>query len=431
MKKIIVKGPVLTRSGYGEQARFALRALRSSNMFDIYVTTINWGQTSWIPDDTEERQWIDQIVNKTLQYNQTGTPYYDMSLQVTIPNEWERLAPINIGYTAGIETTRISPVWVEKTQLMDRIIVVSDHAKYGFENTSYEATMKSTGQKIEDFRCRTPLETVNYALRNIEPKDVDLQLDTDFNYLVMAQWSVRKNIENTINWFIEEFKDDDVGLILKVNTMNNSKMDEDLTRRRLKALVKSHGDVKCRVYFIHGDMKEEEIHGLYNHDKVKALINLAHGEGFGLPMFEAAENELPVVTVGWSGHTDFLYAPKKNKKTKKMQKRPHFAKVEYNLQPIQQEAVWQDVLIPESMWAYAHKGSYKKELRNVYKNYDFYKSQARKLKEYLQKEFTEEKQYKKFAEFTYGALPTKASGHIEVSRVGSMLRSANQSLGGC
>ena len=402
-KKILVRGPALSMSGYGEQTRFALRCLRAyEELFDIYLIPVGWGKTGWIWESSEERQWIDQIVNKTLKYNQTGTPYYDMSLQVTIPNEWERLAPINIGYTAGIETTKISPVWVEKTQLMDRIIVVSNHAKYGFENTSYEATMKSTGKKINDFRCRTPIEAVNYALRNIEPKAVELQLDTDFNYLVMAQWSVRKNIENTINWFIEEFKDDDVGLILKVNTMNNSKMDEDLTRRRLKGLVKSHGDIKCRVYFIHGDMKEEEIHGLYNHDKVKALINLAHGEGFGLPMFEAAENEVPVITVGWSGHTDFLYAPKKNKKTKKMQKRPHFAKVEYNLQPIQQEAVWKDVLIPEAMWAHAHKGSYKKELRNVYKNYDFYKSQAKKLKEYLQKEFTEEKQYKKFAEFTYG-----------------------------
>ena len=28
-QKVLVKGPVLTQSGYGEQARFALRALRS------------------------------------------------------------------------------------------------------------------------------------------------------------------------------------------------------------------------------------------------------------------------------------------------------------------------------------------------------------------------------------------------------------------
>jgi len=37
-KKILLKGPLLTRSGYGEQARFALRALRSrEDLFDIYI----------------------------------------------------------------------------------------------------------------------------------------------------------------------------------------------------------------------------------------------------------------------------------------------------------------------------------------------------------------------------------------------------------
>ena len=35
-KKILLKGPLLTRSGYGEQARFALRSLRSRiDLFDI------------------------------------------------------------------------------------------------------------------------------------------------------------------------------------------------------------------------------------------------------------------------------------------------------------------------------------------------------------------------------------------------------------
>ena len=36
--KILFKGPLLTRSGYGEQTRFALRALRTyENFFDIYA----------------------------------------------------------------------------------------------------------------------------------------------------------------------------------------------------------------------------------------------------------------------------------------------------------------------------------------------------------------------------------------------------------
>ena len=38
-KKIIIRGPALSQTGYGEQTRFALRALRSrEDIFDIYAT---------------------------------------------------------------------------------------------------------------------------------------------------------------------------------------------------------------------------------------------------------------------------------------------------------------------------------------------------------------------------------------------------------
>ena len=98
--KVLLVGPVLTRSGYGEQARFAMRALRSrEDLFDIYLNPITWGHTSWIAEDNEERQWMDEVVAKTSAYaSQQGQ--FDVSLQVTIPNEWQAFAPKNIGYTA-------------------------------------------------------------------------------------------------------------------------------------------------------------------------------------------------------------------------------------------------------------------------------------------------------------------------------------------
>ena len=46
---------------------------------------------------------------------------------------------------------------------------------------------------------------------------------------------------------------------------------------------------------------------------ILSLINIGHGEGYGLPMFEAAYSGLPVITCGWGGQCDFLYAPTKTK----------------------------------------------------------------------------------------------------------------------
>ena len=113
-KKILLKGPLLTRSGYGEQARFALRSLRSrEDLFDVFIQPLQWGKTSWTTEMDEERLWIDQTIEKTIGYIQQGGQF-DISLQVTIPNEFEKLAPINVGYTAGIETTKIAHQWIQK-----------------------------------------------------------------------------------------------------------------------------------------------------------------------------------------------------------------------------------------------------------------------------------------------------------------------------
>ena len=137
-KKVLLKGPLLTRSGYGEQARFALRALRSrEDLFDVFIQPLQWGKTSWSSEMDEERVWIDQIIEKTIAYIQQGGQF-DMSVQVTIPNEFQRLAPVNIGYTAGIETTKVAHQWIQKVNEMDKIIVVSSHSKQVFENTEYQ-----------------------------------------------------------------------------------------------------------------------------------------------------------------------------------------------------------------------------------------------------------------------------------------------------
>ena len=126
--KVLVRGPALTRTGYGEHCRFVLRSLRQVEGLDIYLLPVNWGQSAWVWEDSEERSWMDELVKKTAIYGQQGGQY-DMSIQVTIPNEWQRMAPVNIGVTAGIETTKVAPVWLQKCNEMDKIITISEHSK--------------------------------------------------------------------------------------------------------------------------------------------------------------------------------------------------------------------------------------------------------------------------------------------------------------
>lgn len=396
--KVLIRGPVLSQSGYGEQSRFAMRCLRSrEDLFDLYLINTDWGNTGQIFRDDEERAWLDDIIRKTvIASRQPNPPQFDVSLQITIPNEWKKMAPINIGYTAGIETTKVAPDWIQLGDQMDHIILVSDHAREIYQRTAINVAEQNGTIIRENVTCVTPMTTVNYPTRIVEPKIEGLNLSTDFNFLTVAQWGPRKNLNRTIKCFVEEFLNDDVGLIVKTNIGKNNKIDRLNTKKKINRLLdKLPKNRKCKVYLIHGHLSPEEMSGLYQHPKVKAYVSMTHGEGFGLPLFEAAYYGLPVVAPLWSGQNDFLYMPVKNKNGKEKLK-AMCAKVDYDLQLIPAEAVWDGVLDKHSSWAFPKISSYKNKLRDVYKDHNRYLSQAKTLQKWVIDNFKAEDKYAEF-----------------------------------
>ena len=404
MKKVVVKGPALSASGYGEQARFALRSLKDREGIDLFLINIPWGKTGQAILSSEEKQFFNSLMTKTQQHAQQsgGKLHFDMSVQVTIPNEFEKMADVNIGYTAGIETTKVSPQWLDKSNQMDKLIVPSNHSKNVFEQTIYKAQNQQTGEQV-DFGLRVPVEVCAFPAKVGEHVIPELELSTEFNFLSVAQWGPRKNLVPTIVNFVKEFKDDeDVGLVLKLNLAKNSIMDKEITRKKtqqtIKAVQKEVGDFKCKVYLLHGSLTDEEMRGLYHHPKIKAFVTTTHGEGFGLPMFEAAIAELPIIAPAWSSYVDFLYAPKKDKKTGKTKNRAHFVKIDFELKPVEKEAVWDGVIQADSQWCWVKDHSVRNSMREVRKNHTVHLSAAKKLSSHILENFSEEKQKDFFAE---------------------------------
>jgi len=411
MKKILLKGPLLTQSGYGHHARTVLRALRRrEDLFDIYLQAITWGQTGWLWEDNEERRWIDETLQKSLSYVSEGGEF-DMSLQVTIPNEWEQIAPINIGITAGIETTKVAPQWIEKSHLVDKIITISEHSKTSYERTAYKGTHPHSDEVLE-FECAAPVEVVSYPVRKFEPKKLNLELTTDFNFLSVVQVSPRKNLDQLLKCFVEKFKDnEEVGLVLKVNLAKNSLIDRETTIRSIKQKLLEYSDRKCKIYVLHGYLTDNEMAGLYTHPKIKCIISTTHGEGFGLPLFEAAYYGLPIAATDWSGHLDFLYRTTKQKNGKE-KKKHMFSKISYTLGPVQQEAVWEGVLQSDSMWAYPEEGSIKMALEDLYKDHGRFKKRAKELQKWVCEEFEAEKQYKQYTDILEQCFPDEDSNEF-------------------
>jgi glycosyltransferase involved in cell wall biosynthesis len=145
-------------------------------------------------------------------------------------------------------------------------------------------------------------------------KDLDT-IPEDFCYLFVGHWlqgdfgEDRKNVGYTIKAFLEVFKNkkNKPALILKISQGATSILDRDKILRRIEDVRKTvSGKNLPNIYVIHGDLSDSEINAIYNHPKVKTMVNLTKGEGFGRPLLEFSVVGKPIIASGWSGHLDFL-----------------------------------------------------------------------------------------------------------------------------
>lgn len=345
MKRLQFIGPCLTASGYGVHARQILQALVDSGDFDISVESIRWGETPFIAGPDVE--WIRNLATRP----QHQSP--DVSVQVTIPNEFRRLAPLTIGVTAGIEVDRVSPQWIAKcNQEVDAIVVPSEHSRASF-------MVEYQGSKGERLHLEKPIvvipegvDTEVYCPSPLvsSPSPILDGLGVPGKNFVFTGLGLdksagrdRKNVSRLIEYFCRAFPGSQgVGLVLKVSIVNGSTVDFELVKRRIAEIKRGVGCGEFpRIFVVHGRLSERDMAGIYCDPRVIAAVSLTHGEGFGLPLIEAAACGLPVMATDWSGHLDFL-----SKDGRRL-----FVPFEFDMVPIPQECVWEGVLEAGTSWA--------------------------------------------------------------------------------
>ena len=350
-RKLLFVGPVLTASGYGVHARQLLDALNKSGQFDICVESLRWGETGFLTDDSLD--WIRELTRKQ------HPTQFDLAVQVTIPNEFKRRAPLMIGVTAGIEVDRVSPQWLLKcNQEVDIVVVPSEHSRNSFM-VEYTA---NTGQKLRLEKpifvvhegvettafCRTQARDLgSYPSQLLDDIGVGRQTK-NFVFVGLGldkpEGRDRKNVTRLVEYFAKTFKGNpNVGLILKTAIVNSSTLDFEITKKRVSDIKRSAiGDEQYpSIHVIHGRLEEYQMADIYNDQRCVAAISITHGEGFGLPLIEAAACGIPVMATDWSGHLDFL-----TKDGKKL-----FIPIEYDLQEIWPDCVWEGVMDAGSRWA--------------------------------------------------------------------------------
>ena len=316
----IISCPVDTYSGYGARSRDIVKSIIESDKYDVKVLPQRWGDTpgGFLND---HKQW--QFLNKHIIPNIQSKP--DIWMQITIPNEFQAVGKYNIGCTAGIESTGCDVTWVEGINRMNMTWTSSQHSKGVFESLKFEKRNKQNNQIEGTVKCEKPIhvvfEGVNLDLYKHIPNDnntLDLNsIKPGFNFLFVGHWMQgdighdRKNVGLMIKYFIDLYKNKNSspGLILKASSGRNSYYGRETLLTKIKKIKSTYPlDTKFPpIYLLNGNLSDEQMNELYNHPKVKCMISITKGEGYGRPLAEFGLSKKPIIASGWSGQIDFLH----------------------------------------------------------------------------------------------------------------------------
>ncbi len=384
---VVISSPFDTISGYGARSRDIIRELIKSEKYNIRLLPQRWGNTPWgFCKNNPEWSYLYDYVLKPEEHQIKPNIF----IQITIPNEFNPVGYYNIGITAGIENDICPPDWMEGLNRMDLNIVSSEHSKNVFQNTKYN---KKINGNVEELILNKPIkvlfEGVDTSTYNIVEEGLDVinDIPEDFCFLTLGHWlqgdlgEDRKNIGLTVKLFYEAFKNikNQPALILKTSFGNSSKMSKHEVFKKIHEIKKlfKKEDQLPNVYLLNSDLKDSEINKLYNHPKIKSLISLTKGEGFGRPLLEFSFIGKPIISTYWSGQVDFL-------------KKDNILPLKGELKHVHPSSQNQ-WLIKEGKWFNVNEDETKNAFRIMFNNYKKYLSKADSQKKYVEENFTTDK----------------------------------------
>jgi glycosyltransferase involved in cell wall biosynthesis len=405
----IISSPFDTFSGYGARARDLIKAIIKLDKYEVKLMPQRWGETPWgFMDENPEWAFLKEYTLSSPQLPKQP----EIWMQISVPNEFQPIGKYNIGVTAGIETTACSHEFLEGVNRMDLTLVSSNHAKKVFTDTKFEKINQQTQQKEGIIELIKPVEVlfegastdIYKVLDKVDTnqsflKDIN-SIPESFAYLFVGHWmggdlgEDRKNVGLLIKAFYELFKNKTKApaLILKTSSVGSSYIDREEIAKRVKMIRKTvKATTLPNIYLLHGEFTDEEMNTLYNHPKVKAMVNLTKGEGFGRPLLEFSLVKKPIITSGWSGHTDFLSSE-------------FTCLLGGQLTPVHPSAQ-NTMLLKDSLWFSVDQGQIGHYMKDVFENYKKYTDNANRQAYKSKTEFSWDKMKDKLDEILTKSLP--------------------------
>jgi glycosyltransferase involved in cell wall biosynthesis len=387
----LISCPIDTYSGYGSRSRDIVKAIIELDKYEVKIMPQRWGQTpKGFIKNNPEWEFLSKHILTVQPPNQP-----EIWMQITVPNEFQPVGKYNIGCTAGIESTIAPGDWIEGCNRMNLILGSSKHTIDVLKNSKWEKRDKQTNQSQGMLEWNGENEIIFEGANTDVYKPIKSNFDLsnikeDFAYLFVGHWMEgqmgedRKNVGLLIKAFYETFKNKSKkpALILKTSTVGSSYLDRDRILKRVKQIKDScKSNNLPNVYLLHGEFTDIEINEIYNHSKVKAMVNLTKGEGFGRPLLEFSLVNKPIITTNWSGHIDYL--------------NPEFVTLlPGTLTKIHSSAA-NNMLLAEAEWFSVDTGHVGHYLKDVFENYKKYAENAKRQGFQSRSKFSYEKMKEK------------------------------------
>jgi len=404
----VISCPFDTYSGYGARSRDLVKAIIETDKYDVKLLAQRWGNTPWgfCKDNLEWNFLYNHMINPQ---NPNSQP--DIWMQITVPNEFQPVGKFNIGCTAGIESTLCPAEWIEGINRMNLTLTSSEHSKKVFIESTFEKRNKQTNALEANIKLEKPVEVLFEGADTNIYKILDkipqnnlynslMGVKEKFAYLFVGHWMEgdlgedRKNVGLLVKAFLETFKNkpNSPALILKTSQVGSSYVDREEILKKIKKIKKTINSKNLpNIYLLHGEFSDKEMNELYNNPKVKAMISLTKGEGFGRPLLEFTLSKKPLITTGWSGQMDFL--------------NPEFTNlIGGQLTPVH-PSTKNHFLIQESKWISADPFQINFFLKDVFENYKNYTDKAKRQAYKSKTEFSWDKMKEKIDQILTQYIP--------------------------
>lgn len=283
--KVAYLGPLKDYSGYGEANRHAVAALYTAGV-DVIGKLVSYSQES--ADFGNIGALVNDLCEKEGEYR--------IKILHTTPDQYQRYmepGKYHVGHFFW-ETDKVPADFAAGLNLMDEIWTGSEANAEALRKGGVTKQVHVFPQAIETDR-EWP---VKYEIPEFPAKN--------FLFYSIFEWTDRKNPEALLNAYWEEFEgQEDVGLVIKTYFRNFTMQNRHMIRREIEAMKAKSKVKKFPPVFLYMDlMDRQQITRL--HRTGDCYVSPHRGEGWGIPIVEAALAGNPVITTTYGGAAEWM-----------------------------------------------------------------------------------------------------------------------------